>query len=497
MDSSTSDMARAAMVFIQASLRVLDSLTHGGSILPTRRAPDIRFAAEGSARTVSTVAVPSWDLLASQCFVRMLGSSELEAFKEVASRYPPVREAVSRSGWKFQGGWTKENVAAAFEGTWIPSLLKQYLLRAQAVTEFQTEVFKEAFETFTKHLRGDFAVRYFAGVFRLQIPGRMLEIGDVRIRALEPEERARFYSEFEAGIDFSVEKLVQGFPFDSVSLLDAKHLMELDVNAVQGSWDDGRFRRQINDLVNSLRLLREAGVYVGPIHFDQLGWLQESTMSMPELFPIRLAYGPELVLRPEDMPTLMELTSVLTGGVRQKRPALDLAIERFERAIGTREPRDCLLDAFIGLEALLLGGSKDEKSFQLSVRAAHIVGDTPERRQFVATLLRKGYGIRSALVHGDIPKGGVKVEGVEMDLTTLAREVMDVLRESIRRVLLQPELHDSLVLSKILDRRILGLNGVEIKAPTRTLPDAGEAPNRNVPPNVETLGDGPGTKTRR
>jgi len=495
MDGSSADLTRAAMVFVQASLRVLDSLTHGGSILPTRRAPDIRFAAEGSARTVSAMAVPSWDLLASQCFVRMLGSSELEAFKEVASRYPPVREAVSRSGWKFQGGWTEENVAAAFEQSWIPSLLQQYLLRAHAVTEFRPDVFEEAFEALVKRLRGDFAVRYFAGVFRLQIPGRMLEIGDVRIRVFEPEERAKMYAEFEAGMDFSVEKLMHGFPFDSISLLDAKHLVELDLTAVQGSWDDGPVRRQINDLVTSLRFLRDAGVYLGPIYINQIGWLQESTVSMSELLPIRPAYGPDLALHPEDMPALTELTSVLAGGVRLKRPALDLAIERYERAVGTREPRDRLLDTFIGLEALLLRGSKDEKSFRLSVRAAHLVGDSPERRQFVATLLKKGYGIRSALVHGDIPKGGVKVEGVEMDLTTLAREVMDVLRESIKRVLLQPELHDPLVLSRVLDRRILGLNGAEIKGPTRTLPDADEAPNLKVPLNVKTHDVVAGTKT--
>jgi hypothetical protein len=400
----------------------------------------------------------------------MRGSSELEAFKEVASRYPPVREAVSRSGWKFQGGWTKENVAAAFEQSWIPSLLEQYLLRARTVTEFRPEMFEETIHAVEKQLRGDCTIRFFAGVFRFQTPERMLEVGGVRIRALEPEERAKLYSEFEAGIDFSVEQHVQGFPFDSVSLLDAKHLVELDVNAVQGSWDDGRFRHQINDLVNSLRLLREAGVYVGPTYFSQLGWLQESTMSMPELSPVRLAYGPELVLRPEDMPTLTELTSVLAGGVRQKWPALDLALERYERALGTREPRDRLLDTFIALEALFLGGIRDEKSFQLSVRAAHLVGDSPDRRRFVATLLKKGYGIRSALVHGGIPRGDVKVGGVEMNLTTLAQEVMDILRESMKRVLLQEELHDPSALAKVLDRRILGLQATEVKGPDGNVP---------------------------
>jgi len=148
---------------------------------------------------------------------------------------------------------------------------------------------------------------------------------------------------------------------------------------------------------------------------------------------------------------------VLDGGIRTKSPAIDLALERYERALETREPRDSLLDSFIGLEALLLGGIREEKAFQLSVRAAHLIGDSPAQRPAVAALLKKGYHVRSALVHGGVPEPEIKVDGAKLALVTVAGQVRDILRECIKRVLLRKEFQDSAFLNKSLGERILGL----------------------------------------
>ena len=53
----------------------------------------------------------------------------------------------------------------------------------------------------------------------------------------------------------------------------------------------------------------------------------------------------------------------------------------------------------VALESVILGDRKTEITFQLSVRVAHLLGKTAERRKYYAAQVKKLYGIRSAIAH--------------------------------------------------------------------------------------------------
>lgn len=114
------------------------------------------------------------------------------------------------------------------------------------------------------------------------------------------------------------------------------------------------------------------------------------------------------------------------------------------------------IDLMIAFEALYLG-EEQELSYKIATRAAYLLGDTPERRALIYSILRNAYVIRSKLVHGgDIPKE-VKI-GKNLSFNTLdfVFEVEEILRQSIKKFmdLLARYSHKQL-LTTLLDDNVL------------------------------------------
>jgi len=89
------------------------------------------------------------------------------------------------------------------------------------------------------------------------------------------------------------------------------------------------------------------------------------------------------------------------------------------------------IDLMIGLESLYIADDK-ELSYKLAIRAAYLLGETPERRNEIFSTIKAAYGVRSKLVHGNEIKDKIKIRpGMFVSMLELTYQVRQILRESI------------------------------------------------------------------
>ena len=88
---------------------------------------------------------------------------------------------------------------------------------------------------------------------------------------------------------------------------------------------------------------------------------------------------------------------------RGKRDVIDLAIRRlaasFARVGGPFSAEDRILDVSIALE-IMYGPIKQQLAQQLAARAERLLGQTPDKRDWISNTVKSFYGVRSAIVHG-------------------------------------------------------------------------------------------------
>jgi hypothetical protein len=123
-------------------------------------------------------------------------------------------------------------------------------------------------------------------------------------------------------------------------------------------------------------------------------------------------------------------------------PALDLATMRLSDAETRTSPRDKVIDAVIGLEAVLLDTHRDEPyrqelRYRFATNYASLV-DTPEERLSRFRLAKDIYDCRSQLAHGArVAEDKVKVGEARLTLSQTAEIACKMLREIVKRFLPQ------------------------------------------------------------
>lgn len=148
-------------------------------------------------------------------------------------------------------------------------------------------------------------------------------------------------------------------------------------------------------LARALRLLRPGTGRIGHSHYRWTTWVPmgPATLGVLDGEP-ESAWG-RYQLDPGDIPKLKQLCDDLLAEVPT---AVDLAIRRLQFAVTREMPADSLVDAVVGLEALLLSGIKSELGFRFALNYA-LLGPLNERQDRLA-LAKKMYEARSQLLHG-------------------------------------------------------------------------------------------------
>ena len=98
-------------------------------------------------------------------------------------------------------------------------------------------------------------------------------------------------------------------------------------------------------------------------------------------------------------------------------------------------PDDKLIDYLIGFEALLLPNDKLELSFKLALRTAVLIGKNIKQKKEIFLIMKKAYGVRSSIVHGEEIKVPIVINGKNFGLNDLVNSTESYLRLGIIHII--------------------------------------------------------------
>ncbi|MDZ4724434.1 MAG: HEPN domain-containing protein [candidate division Zixibacteria bacterium] len=178
---------------------------------------------------------------------------------------------------------------------------------------------------------------------------------------------------------------------------------EINMSALQAPKHESLMSRAMEHFraaVDSLRLLKDGNVRLGATIEETKDLGKSPWMSAP---PEGLyARGGTLYrIHKTDAKEIILLFNQLIGSEESKDHASTIGFRRISRACSGPDWQDRVLDYFMGFEALLLNeGGGEGLSFRLGIRAALLIGESPEERKSVDEFFKRAYGIRSKIVHG-------------------------------------------------------------------------------------------------
>jgi hypothetical protein len=121
-------------------------------------------------------------------------------------------------------------------------------------------------------------------------------------------------------------------------------------------------------------------------------------------------------------------------------PAMEMACSRLADAANRTKPQDRIVDAVIGMEAILLAGlgneeGRGELSFRFSLNYSTLF-KTPEDRQHGYRVARDLYRLRSIIAHGtSLDEENLKIAGAKPKLPEAGRIATSALRRLIMHFL--------------------------------------------------------------
>ncbi len=185
-------------------------------------------------------------------------------------------------------------------------------------------------------------------------------------------------------------------------------------------------RVNVDDVVTALRLVMNAPISVifQEHHCEGLmafgGGGTSWSWSPPSL-------GPIATLDNEKATQVFHIWQLIQTSPNINRVRLPL--RRWESSLLRPSFEDRLIDAWISLEALLLGGAEGELSYRVAVRLAEFLGTNGVDRKAIYDNARLSYRWRSAIVHGSSSESIAKRQSL--------RETVRLTTEYLRSALLK------------------------------------------------------------
>jgi hypothetical protein len=232
--------------------------------------------------------------------------------------------------------------------------------------------------------------------------------------------------------------------------LSPRHGFALHEYAIEGEYEEPKLlgdqqadpslayshvRPRLDKFILALRTFKEGRVGYDYIHFKPMSFCP---LPLPSL-----GYGDSYVpfgqyeVSNEEIEPLRQHASMIFAS---REPAMEMACSRLSDAQTRLRPQDRLVDAVIGLEALLLAGLRNEDrrgelKYRFSLHYSTLFG-TPEERHRAFRVAKDLYDLRSTIAHGGVPKeGGSRVGDEKLNLEGAALRATEVLRGVIRHFL--------------------------------------------------------------
>jgi len=238
--------------------------------------------------------------------------------------------------------------------------------------------------------------------------------------------------------------------------------LELPAAEEEGSFGRRPYFRDdlvTGDVLSALRLFKRTRIRTaGLVSWTDAPWLAGGTESrVLGHWPYG---GSSFELSEGEVPQLLELWHLLEEGGAAR---FAFSIRRFNLSFERELPDDRIVDLMIAAEALFLGDlgrtDRGELQFRVALRAAKFIEHPSYSEHEVFHLIRRAYGVRSAIVHGGSPKDTRLPDNPSTNLATFTDAVEDLVRLGLRKALFvkedgkkmrQAEYWDSLVFSNSL-----------------------------------------------
>lgn len=196
-------------------------------------------------------------------------------------------------------------------------------------------------------------------------------------------------------------------------------------------------REILNKAVLCLRTYKEGCVGYDYIHFRPTKFCPLGLFSVG-LGDKYVQFG-SYSLGETDFAPLAEHAKLIFGC---KERAMEMACSRLADAQNRTRPEDRIVDAVIGMEAILLAGlAKEDRRGELSFRFSlnySTIFQVPEEREHAYRVARDLYGLRSMIAHGaSIDEDKIKIAGEKLSLSAAASKATAVLRGIISNFLPQ------------------------------------------------------------
>jgi len=275
-------------------------------------------------------------------------------------------------------------------------------------------------------------LRFQAQLVNFKMPAESLAFpGGLLIRRLSEEEVSTFHGGPIATLGFVRPRFSGPYEFVVEGELDEPKM--LGKNYPQGERMADRAKSVLEKAVLCLRTFKEGHVGYDYIHFRPV------TFCPIGFFPT-VGYGDKYIpfgsysLTTDEYEALMAHAKLIFAC---SEPAMEMACSRLADAENRTRPEDRIIDAVIGMEALLLaaiGPPKGELRFRFSLNYTMLF--PPEEREHAYHVAHDLYDLRSRIVHGSsLDEDKVQIAGAKLALSKAGKRATDALRTIIMHFL--------------------------------------------------------------
>ena len=295
----------------------------------------------------------------------------------------------------------------------------------------------------------DVLFRALAPLYKFTMATKSLELGnDLSIVGLTDEEQATVLKdarENHLGPAFQVSTFAVQLYYGSPKAIG-------EAEPATRAMPSQIARERIDQVVSALRCFKGGRVAYFDIKTEQLNWPVGGTshsFSRNVDWPGHVYHLSDIEV-PEFSAFWREYQAVEIATRNRLRVSLGRLNFGYERT----RPEDRLIDYIVGFEALLLGDQPDLR-YKLSLRAAALLGESPEQRQAIFDELSAAYQKRSELVHGRNPNPVVRVREKEFRLEMFVDLIEDRLRAAIKEFLKRAARETEKQVIQALDQKLI------------------------------------------
>lgn len=309
----------------------------------------------------------------------------------------------------------------------LVDFLRNYLEELQSF-KFESRVFNKVFNSFRNHIKNELHKRYyFSPLHNFESKSEKERFdNDLQIKRISTQE---FRDVANLGYGRGKQSEV------SHEFWKLTHVICYELEKPVSFYEDNKnVDALFKKILHAVKIFEKGDVQVGALYRTySLTWKTKPTQIIGNEFHVGSANKMSLTKK-----TMAELKDFFhnyqnLNFSKKEMKFLHVAINRFSSSIENENPEDKVVDYVISLESLLLS-SPGEASLRISARAAMLLGENDDDREFLWKFMRQSYNLRSGIVHGE----GVRkfaIDDKSFEIVEITSQLESITRKAIKKML--------------------------------------------------------------